>query len=548
MSAQIHTWARALGSRAYLILALLFSAAILSGVTDSYERTAESRLFDTLVSHRVAPPEPSSNIVILDIDEASLASMAKQFGRWPWPNAVMGEMAMALEQEGARAVVFDILFSDWDTLRPESDKAFDAAIARTNRTYFPFLRLNPDNDHLSKIPIGALPMVTAQRPDADANAPVAIVLPKAPSALDSGRLGTTQVEPERDSVIRRYPLWLEHAGYRMPSLPEKLANDLHWPAWNREHSQFLINWYGPAFTYPYVSFEQAYKELVTRTTSQSSAFKDRIVVIGSTAPSLFDVKASPVARIHPGVEILATAIDNLQQGSSLRERPRWIMLAAALCLVWTFAVALYAEVRIETIDFGFAALQIGLITGAFLILNCTHWYIDVSGPLTLSAAYFGAARIYFSQSHKWLAQGKADLKRVTDEPSQHVVVLAVRWHRSTPSEIRLLKSTIDRLIGHPGCSAGRVSRIIEDAGLPQRSLADTMTIYWKACPDTTLALDMRHQIAAALADKNAKLRFAVESHACNPLDESATKQAMRTTLLQALLTISKEEDSDVEIN
>ena len=110
---------RRLGARAYLILAAVFSVLIVAdlGVT-SLVSAAETRLFDLLISHRIATPKPDPDIVILDIDEASLAGMADEHGRWPWPNSVFGELVTALEKQKPRAIVFDILFSDRDTQRP----------------------------------------------------------------------------------------------------------------------------------------------------------------------------------------------------------------------------------------------------------------------------------------------------------------------------------------------------------------------------------------------------------------------------------------------
>ena len=67
-------------------------------------------------------------------------------------------------------------------------------------------------------------------------------------------------------------------------------------------------------------------------------FTGKIVIIGSTAPSLFDIKATPMNRMHPGVEILATAIDNFKHGDALRypEGRVWYLLIT-LAIVWLSA-------------------------------------------------------------------------------------------------------------------------------------------------------------------------------------------------------------------
>ena len=112
---------RRLGARAYLVLAAVFSLLI---VTDSgmlnLVSAAETRLFDLLISHRIATPKPDPEIVILDIDEASLAGMAAEHGRWPWPNRVFGELVDAIEKQKPRAIVFDILFPTATRIGPKA--------------------------------------------------------------------------------------------------------------------------------------------------------------------------------------------------------------------------------------------------------------------------------------------------------------------------------------------------------------------------------------------------------------------------------------------
>lgn len=473
-----------MGARAYLLLAAIVTVVLVGfpGI-DGLLRTAETRLFDTLISHRFRVPAADPSIVILDIDEASLASMAPKHGRWPWPNAVLGDMVTALERAGARAVVFDILFSDWDTQRPASDAAFNAAIATTNNTYFPMLRLDPRNDKLSKIPVGAIPGAHAVNPGASSQETIAIILPKVPAAIDNGRLGTHQVTPDKDGVIRRYPTWTNHAGWRLPSLPYAVAKD--WGVTQLSGDDILLNWRGPPFSYTYVPFAEAYDALVLKEKTLPPSFRDKVVIIGSTAPSLFDVKGTPVARIHPGVEILATAIDNLHTGDMLRERPRWAMLGAALILVWAMAIALYRQVRVEKFDIYFGVLQVSLIGLSYLLLNLSHWYIDVSAPLSIGLSFFAVARVYYGYSHGLLANSTKPLADQSFAGESVFAVMAVRLSNANKGELRRLKGLIDTLVARSAVGAGRVTQLVEDPGQIQDVFAGTMLIYWIEQPPGT---------------------------------------------------------------
>ncbi|MFZ1909661.1 MAG: CHASE2 domain-containing protein, partial [Burkholderiales bacterium] len=89
----------------------------------------ENRLVDLFVRLHAARLAPDPDIVMIDIDEKSLAKMQDVAGRWPWPRAVHGELIEGLAAERPRAIVFDVMFSEPDRFRPESYRAFVEAVA-----------------------------------------------------------------------------------------------------------------------------------------------------------------------------------------------------------------------------------------------------------------------------------------------------------------------------------------------------------------------------------------------------------------------------------
>jgi CHASE2 domain-containing sensor protein len=541
---------RQLGARAYLVIALLFSVLIvgdfgLLGLLSA----AETRLFDTLVSHRIVVPRADPDIVIIDIDEASLAAMAGKQGRWPWPNRVLGELVTGLEAQNPQAIVFDILFSDRDVQRAESDLAFNAVIAQSRSTFFPMLRLAPHNDKLSRIPVGALPGVQATDPAADANAPIAIILPKVPAAIDNGRLGTHQVNPDKDGVIRRYPAWIAHAGWRIPSLPQRLAQEFKYPG--VDQNEVLLNWRGPPFSYHYVPFFEVYNDLTSAKPQRSSnEFAGKIIVIGSTAPSLFDVKGTPMARIHPGVEILATAIDNFKNGDALRERPAWVMISAALLLIWSMAIALFRQIRIDVFDTVFGVLQVTLVAGAFAVLNLSHWYLDTSAPLSLGLMYFTVVRLYYGVSRQWLANSQAlDLSQLA-HGTRLLGVLAIRLDNAKPSEKRRITADLDQLVANSTLGAGRITHLIEDPGFVQRVFSDVMLVYWlledtqadweaDALQLETALGKMRSQLL-----RSGRLRFSRRSSTIQWNTPNGWTSTSLDTILSAILGVTNEKSGD----
>lgn len=389
----------------YLYLAVFFTLLALAD-TAFLHVTANMRqtTFDMMMRYRIMVAKPDPDIVIVDINEASLAAMAKDYGRWPWPRQVLGEFLEQIEKQQPSAVVFDVLFSDADVYNPDSDAYFDAAISSTSNTYFPILRLDPDSDSLSQIKPAMIPGVQALSDEADKDATVAVVMPHFAAAIKGGRLGLHNIYPDADGVVRNYHIYSDDYGWKLPSLPARLAQVEGWP--ETEAQRVLLNWRGPPFTYHYVSFAEVFTDLGSKVKKRpQNEFTNKIVIIGSTAPSLFDSKPTPLSKIHPGVEILATSIDNMKHGDFLRfPEARLPYLLLTLTFIWIIAAGFYRNVGRAKIDMLFAFSQLILIAISFATINFTDTYINLTGPLTVGLLYFSIARIYSSATSKTLEQ------------------------------------------------------------------------------------------------------------------------------------------------
>jgi CHASE2 domain-containing sensor protein len=125
----------------YLYLAVLCSILVgLDAGLIELVKGMKLRTFDSIMKNRLLyhPADPA--IMIVDIDEASLSSMAKEFGRWPWPRQVFAEFLKLIQEQEPKAVVFDILFSDPDVYNPDSDAYFNEVKPGMPHIFFPMLR------------------------------------------------------------------------------------------------------------------------------------------------------------------------------------------------------------------------------------------------------------------------------------------------------------------------------------------------------------------------------------------------------------------------
>lgn len=431
---------RRLRNNFYLYLAAVLTVfLLLDASVFKVGENMRQKAFDLMVRSRVIVPAPDKDIIIVDVNEASLSAMAQEYGRWPWPRQVFGEFLENIEAQKPKAVVFDILFSDADIYNPDSDAYFNEIIAGTNNTFFPFLRLPQEHDKLSQVKPDMINGLSEIVPgEGNKEATIAVVLPHFEAALDSGRLGTHNIYPDKDGIVREYRLYNDDYGWRLPSLPMAIGKSLGYPL--PDSQNVLLNWRGKPFTYQYVTFSDVMADLSAQEKKRPrDEFTDKIVIIGSTAPSLFDLKATAMAKTHPGVEILATAIDNVKHGDYLwvwRGTLPYVLLS--LLMIWLTTLAFYINVDRDRFNKVFSMSQIGLLVLSYIGINVTDAYLDFTGPITWAVAYFSIAKVYALATdralQRWLAFGVK-----TDAGGTHVLIMPVLVESSEPLGDSLLK-------------------------------------------------------------------------------------------------------------
>lgn len=389
---------RKLQNNFYLYLSVLLTALVLLDASVFHiGENMRDRAFDMMVKNRIIVPKADSDIVIVDINEASLSAMSKEYGRWPWPRQVFGEFVENIEAQHPKAIVFDILFSDADVYNPDSDTYFNDVIAGTDNTFFPMLRLSEASDFLSKITPNMIPGINRIDSETSQQAakPIAIVLPHFDAALNSKRLGTHNIYPDKDGIVREYKLWRDESGWQLPALPLVVGNFAQAQP-TPQPEDVLINWRGKPFTYQFATFSDVYADMASKVKKRApNEFTNKIVIIGSTAPSLFDLKATAMAKAHPGVEILATAIDNVKHNDYLHVwRGKMPYIAISLLLVWLTAFAFYRNVDRDRVTTIFSSSQITLLALSYTAINLSNTYLDFTGPITWAVLYFSVAKIY----------------------------------------------------------------------------------------------------------------------------------------------------------
>lgn len=400
-----------------VLLAVLAMAAVLELSWLNALRSPEARFSDLFVAAQSRNLVPDPDIVVVDVDEGSLAAMAADAGRWPWPRSLHGELVQGIAAQQPRAMVFDILFSEPDIFRPDADQYFNETVHQFRNVYFPVARQDPAGDPyglpLSDLAeaLGAIRSGTSQ-----ADALIDLTLPHA-LAPENWRLGTINFLADPDGVGRRYHVYQDAYGWRIPSLPARVVQDLGLGV--PDAASVVLSWPGGRKAHRHIPYYELVEDFNRENRSRpADEFKDKIVVIGVTATGLHDIRATPINGLHNGVDILATAIDNLKNGNYLRQAPA----ASALVLTLVLLALLYAgfRARVNTLRIGaaLAVVSVLLLIGHYIALG-KLLLVPVLRPLLFGwAFYFVAALTEYLRERRQREQAVREFSRFVNP---HVV-------------------------------------------------------------------------------------------------------------------------------
>ncbi len=497
---------------AALALLELFAAGLLS--------RPEYAFNDLLLRHAAAQRQPDGQTVIVDIDERSLEAMAPDHGRYPWARSIHAELVEWIAAQQPRAILFDILFTDPDPLRPDDDAYLYEVAASEPRLFFPFIRLDISDPSMGMPLAGVGEALGFTRTDeASQQARAALLLPYTAAVLD-GRMGSINFSEQSDGIGRHYPLYQEVDGWHLPSLPAKVAMALGYDL--PDSDRIRLNWQGPVLAYPRVSYSELYADLSRREPQRpQDEFKDKVVIIGATATGLHDLRATPLSGLHPAVELVATAIDNLRRGDYLRDAPAWQPAGVALLLIVALALAFRrgaSPIRIGQWLLLATPLLVGL---AYLMLLSRLW-LPLLTPLIFAWLYYGLAALYAYRKERAERQRSVDIfsrfldPRVVNElvasgeaaldikgQSRQITVLFSDIRNfTTLSERHTAEEIVDLLNDY---FSRQVNVVFAHGGTVDKFIGDAIMAFWGAPVED--GEQARHAVEAALDMADTLMQF-----------------------------------------
>lgn len=507
---------------AFLALAVIVTGVAISVLDPVPAQMVRNATFDQFQRWQPRAYQDTS-VRIVDIDDESL----RRLGQWPWPRTRVAELVARLQEAGAAAIAFDVLFAEPDRTSPRAmlrlwnappameeeiaalpdhDEVLSRAIRRGKVVLgFATGRSRPSSGmpHTPAryVTVGEAPQRYVHAlPDALRSLPV---LEKAAAGN-----GSIAFFPDADGVVRRAPLVVRLGDELLPSLS---AEALRVAEGELNYTTRTVPDAGvglesirigsrlahttPAgevwihYTKPEASrYIPAWKLFAGAVPAQDLA--GRILLIGTSAQGLMDLRFSPMGGVVPGVEMHAQILEQILTGTGI-SRPSW---AATLELLIIVIGGLC--VTVVTLGYG-AVVSLAAIAATLALLWASAWQAFSGSGLLLDAgnptialigtyAIAGFARHRFSEKRqRWVREAFSRYvsPNLVDHLIAHPEMLELGGRRQVcsfvftdladftpllemmdPGEaVDMLNRYLDRMISIAFAHQGTLSRIAGDA-------------------------------------------------------------------------------------
>lgn len=363
----------------------------------------ELKIGDKFFESRGSLEVSDSPIVLVAISQQADEEIPEKY---PWPTNLHAKLVENLNKAGAKVIAFDVIFDNRDSYNLANDTVFAKSIQKYGNV----------------ILAGELQRkVTSLSDETSTIFPNHVLMEHNPN-----RVGLVRVLPDIDGAVRSYHVGNRHLNTQYYRLGVEIIRTYKGISYNQvdDESQskkkntfsigpfevpkngvnsFLINYYGPEGIFPTISYEEVIDDSSYITVFESElgeeinsfddpeighlskeTFKDKVVIVGATMPTLKDFYATPFANRgnnpRPGFEIHANAIQTILDGNYINRVSAWVILA----IIWMICLFITLINRYKNASWGIAfslVLMAGYVGLAYWAFIQAQTLFMITGPL-----------------------------------------------------------------------------------------------------------------------------------------------------------------------
>jgi adenylate cyclase len=531
------------------------------------------------IKPRVEPEEGYPiGVRIIDLDDESL----EEISQWPWPRTIVAELVRKLVDDyGVAAVAFDVVFAEPDRTSPR--QLADTLAEVTPEIREAILAL-PDNDEYFASIIENRPVILGQSIIPRGDPPPADDLPrvrgfgalaKAPdlapidqyllnfaniernlSILEDAApgIGLFSFQPDEDNVVRRVPMVVAVDGELYPALSvealrvvlenysggQELSMLVKYDATGAEtinvgpqfalstdHSGHAWIYYAPYTRDRYVSAKD-----VLNGTAPAAALQNHIVILGTSAAGLQDIRATPLANALPGVEVHAQILENILSGIFLKRYPESILvelgaivgMAMLVMILLPFGGALWSLLAVT-------AINGGLVYGSWYLFSVEYQLLGFLYPVICSfVLYMFLTFMNYMREEQQKKQVRgafaqylspAMVEQLAKDPDSLQLGGEMRTMTLLFSDIRGFTTISEQFRGNPVGLVDLINRfltpmtgiILERNGTIDKYMGDCIMAFWNAPIEDEHQIDHAIDAAITMIDAVESLNVEVEAEA-----------------------------------
>lgn len=349
------------------VLLLFGTVAVIQIYFEKFISTFDNNIRDYMFLSR-GEQKIENNVLIVDIDEESLSKL----GQWPWSRDKVARIIKNLALSDVAVIGLDVVFAELDNSSPSKvfkkfgledpdipDYDEELSYVIQNTPTILGYQFELEDKKFTKKESLDIPAIIVERNKKEnqnflieAKGTILNHSNLQKSAYSSGFFNNI---PDKSGVIRSVPLIIKYNDQIYPSLALEIIRasmgieavfvnysdlgveniqigDFLIPT--DRHGRFLVNYRGPGHTFKYISAVDIYNN-----DFKKEDILGKIVLLGTTASGLNDLRATPLEAVFPGVEVHANIIDNIITQDFL-SIPAWVnganLILSLLFIILTF--------------------------------------------------------------------------------------------------------------------------------------------------------------------------------------------------------------------